>query len=325
MAGLFYAGAALSNDNDASESATTITYINGQIAVKLTDQQLKLAAIHSIALETTTLHQKIPAYGRVVDINPLFQHHAKLQALGVQITSAKHQQQLASIAEQRARQLTTEGIYSTYKSQQIHHKLLQHQAELKSLKLQKQNLLSVIRHQWGQVITEDLVNNQELIKHLFDSRHSLLLVTVPVDFAGSRALQTLTIDADTLHQTNLPIEYVSPSPLNTTVNGIGYFYIAHTTLPFNRRINTWLTIDHSGKQGVWIPDNAVVWLNNRPWVYVQLDDNLFQRRLMNSDYRQMQQWFVSNRFKTGERVVVTGPATLLSEEFRSQIPEEDDD
>lgn len=325
MTSLLHTGTILSDNNDEPETATTIKYINGQIAVNLTDQQLQLAAIRSIPLETTTLQQKIPASGQVVDINPLFQQHARLQTLGVQISSARHEVQVATTAYQRASKLAAEGIYSSYKIQQLKHGLLQQQSELKSLTLEKQNLLSVIRHQWGQVLADDLMNNQELVTHLINSQHSLLLVTVPDSFTGSKALQTMTIDTDNQHQADQQTEYVSPSPFNTTVNGTNYFYIVHASLPVNRRIKTWLTIEQTGTPGVWIPDTAIIWLNNRPWVYVQLDNNLFQRRMIDSEHKHNQQWFVSHGFNAGDRIVVTGAATLLSEELRSQIPEEDDD
>jgi hypothetical protein len=60
-------------------------------------------------------------------------------------------------------------------------------------------------------------------------------------------------------------------------------------------------------------------------VYVQLDDERFVRRALASYRENGDEWFVSGALDPGDRIVVTGAQMLLSEELRSQIPEERDD
>jgi len=73
------------------------------------------------------------------------------------------------------------------------------------------------------------------------------------------------------------------------------------------------------RQGVMVPDSAVVWLAGRPWVYVRRDSTHFERRTLRDSQRVAGGWFVSEDLSSGEEIVVHGAQLLLSEELRSQI------
>lgn len=61
-------------------------------------------------------------------------------------------------------------------------------------------------------------------------------------------------------------------------------------------------------RSVQAPESAVVWLDGKPWVYVEEASGRFVRRP-----------FGAQAIAPNERVVVTGAQMLLSQEFRSQI------
>jgi hypothetical protein len=72
--------------------------------------------------------------------------------------------------------------------------------------------------------------------------------------------------------------------------------------------------------GVVVPRSAVVRFAGRPWVYVQVSDTGFTRREVALEHATEQGWFVTSGVRPGDRIVVAGAQTLLSEEFKSQIP-----
>jgi hypothetical protein len=74
-----------------------------------------------------------------------------------------------------------------------------------------------------------------------------------------------------------------------------------------------------------VPASAAVWYSGGPWVYVQVGEELFARYIVPIDNEIAGGWVAQEVFKPGEALVVNGAQTLLSEEFRSQIPEEQDD
>lgn len=73
------------------------------------------------------------------------------------------------------------------------------------------------------------------------------------------------------------------------------------------------------RQGVLIPRSAIVWLDGGPFVYVQEEEDHFAREEVLNYIPVKGGWFVSEKFKQGERIVVSGAQMLLSTEFRDLI------
>lgn len=91
------------------------------------------------------------------------------------------------------------------------------------------------------------------------------------------------------------------------------------------RLSVWIVLSDDVETGVDVPLASVIWYGGQPWVYVQVADDLYQRRPVSS-YRETDfGWFITDTFKQDDRVVTRGGQLLLSEELRWQIPEEDDD
>jgi len=67
-----------------------------------------------------------------------------------------------------------------------------------------------------------------------------------------------------------------------------------------------------------IPRAAVVQQDGRTWVYIQTSDDRFERRPVSVDVPAGDGYAASRGFAAGDRVVVTGAQTLLSEEFKSR-------
>ena len=71
-------------------------------------------------------------------------------------------------------------------------------------------------------------------------------------------------------------------------------------------------------KGVLIPRAAIVQQDGRLWAYVQTKDDRFSRRAVPLDYPTDAGYLAAKGFAPGERIVITGAQTLLSEEFKSQ-------
>ncbi|MCB9853311.1 MAG: hypothetical protein H6819_09475 [Phycisphaerales bacterium] len=75
-------------------------------------------------------------------------------------------------------------------------------------------------------------------------------------------------------------------------------------------------------KGVIVPRGAVVRVGGAAYVYQQTGDGQFTRIQIDTDVPVEAGWFVSAGLSAGDRVVVVGAGTLLSEELRSQIEAE---
>ena len=91
------------------------------------------------------------------------------------------------------------------------------------------------------------------------------------------------------------------------------------------RLYVWLPNTGFTGEGVNIPAEAIVWYAGKPWAYIQIDDEHFSRRSLLNPIQASDSWLVKENFKVGERIVVSGAQTLLSEEFKYAIPDVDDD
>lgn len=74
-------------------------------------------------------------------------------------------------------------------------------------------------------------------------------------------------------------------------------------------------------QGVTIPRAAVVRYLGKAWVYIVGENNIYQRREVSLDHplSDGSGWFVNQGFKTGEQVVTTGAASMLSDEVNAMF------
>jgi len=71
--------------------------------------------------------------------------------------------------------------------------------------------------------------------------------------------------------------------------------------------------------GVIVPRSAVLRTEGAPWVYVQSADDQFTRKQIALDHPVENGWFVTNGIVAGDKVVVTGGQTLLSEELKNSF------
>ena len=67
-----------------------------------------------------------------------------------------------------------------------------------------------------------------------------------------------------------------------------------------------------------IPRSAIVQQDGRQWVYVQSKADRFTRRPVSTDRPVQAGYIVTRGFESGDKLVVTGAQTLLSEEFKSK-------
>jgi biotin carboxyl carrier protein len=84
-------------------------------------------------------------------------------------------------------------------------------------------------------------------------------------------------------------------------------------------VTAYLPVPGEPRKGVVIPSSAVVQFGGKQWAYVQLSDETFTRREVDTRYPTEGGWFMTSGFSPADRIVVTGAQVLLSEELKSQI------
>ena len=72
-----------------------------------------------------------------------------------------------------------------------------------------------------------------------------------------------------------------------------------------------------------MPEQGVVWWQGKAWVYQQTAPDRFVRRALSTETPVPSGFVVAKGFDPGEKIVLNGAQSLLSEEFRSLIQPED--
>jgi hypothetical protein len=87
-------------------------------------------------------------------------------------------------------------------------------------------------------------------------------------------------------------------------------------------VTGYLKIPGSPKQGLSVPNTALIRHEGEVFVYVQTSDDTFQREEVKLDTPLPNGWLISADLKPGQKIVITGAQQLLSEELKSRGGEE---
>ncbi|HAN56694.1 MAG TPA: multidrug transporter [Betaproteobacteria bacterium] len=279
--------------------------------------QMTLSGIEVQALPVTRFQPQTSAYASVLDPGPLLQLRGQLRSAQLQTDAARAQ---AAASEREYRRLTVlNGQDHTVSDKVTETARATRDADRAHLEAAQASLLAArdtARSRWGDVLTGwALATRSPQLDALNSGQQALLSVALPQGGATGSPPPTIHI--------NLPgtvgeitAHLISPSPLaDPVIQSPTYFYQApRGGLRTDMRIDALLPTGQS-VDGVVIPNSAVVWYANRPWVYVQSDDTHFTRREIAVDTPAPGGWFVA-QWHGGERVVVKGAALLFSQEFQ---------
>jgi hypothetical protein len=91
------------------------------------------------------------------------------------------------------------------------------------------------------------------------------------------------------------------------------------------RLYAWVPDPQDRIEGILLPRDAIVWFNGRPWVYVRRSETVFMKQPVGEHIVMAGGWLLPDMQVDELEVVTAGNQLLLSEEYRWQIPDEDDD
>ena len=210
-------------------------------------------------------------------------------------------------------------------------------AKIVATELQLNNLKRAIKLQWGETLA-NIVFSDQLAPHLANllSRKNVLVqVSLPPDSIAPSAGSVLKISP--LNTSSIiNATYLSPATQgDATGYGKTFYYSAPAEqLRIGMRVMAETDANNSKmSSGVVIPNQAIVWFGGKPWAYFKQGknkngDDQFARKPVTTDTEvgagSDSGWF--NQGLVDDSIVVTsGAQLLLSEEFKNQIKNENDD
>jgi hypothetical protein len=164
------------------------------------------------------------------------------------------------------------------------------------------------RERWGEGIAQGLSGGSPVCTPLAAGQSAVIEVTQPA--SDSQPLPP-TIWLERRQGASEPAQQISLAVnARPPVRAHSYYYLVRDPsddLTPGQTVTLRFPVEQK-QQSARVPESAVVWLDGKPWFYVQETSGRFVRRELGTQ-----------AVAPNERVVVTGAQMLLSQELRSQI------
>ena len=283
---------------------------SGEAVIKLDVETRQRVTIAVAPLVAATHGPEVKAFGSVLDPAPLLALHGELVAAEVALTNSTAQHQRTKALFEDDQNASRRALDATEAQQRTD--------AAKLLNAQQRWTLAT-----GDVAEKmNSTERDEFVTKLVNRKLGLLRVEVPpgeklISPTGGR----VTLQGDEDKSVVVRSVYSAPA-VDAQTRGQASLLVVEqpgTGLRPGAVVTAFLKLPGDEASGVILPSRAVVRAAGLAWAYVQTAENEFTRREVSIGAPMPDGWFVTQNFKSGEQVVVTGAQALLSEEFKSQI------
>jgi len=315
---------ALDEDNEGDEEQ------NHQFAlsVELTKAAQEMASIKSQTLMESFFTPEIRAMALVIPTQDLRLARSRCAEAALNLRLAQVNEQ--GISKELSRLKNLQQATGSVASKEVNYaqtNLLLAQAESALKQQQVNNCQAEVRQQWPQPIAEWVINGGEQFNLLMSREQTIIKVTLP-------PRQSLNQNVDTVRwqQTNQQNNVGQAQRLAAAITAdpvlkgeTWYFLNNSSSLQQGAQLQVWVPTEQGAFSAVLIPYQSVVWYAGQPWAYLRMDNQRFQRISLLNGHESVEGIYLQQGFHPGDAVVTSGAQTLLSEEFKWQIHDEDDD
>lgn len=302
------------------KAPTRVEVVNGENVVMLNEATRMSSGIALGRLKAISNRPQIRAYGIAIDLQELTDLRNAFENAKAQLSKAKAALEVAQKEYERVKPLYE-------KNQSVSQKVVQAaegtvRAEASNVQTAQAALntaqATALQH-WGSVIADWLARDAPEFEQLRLQKKLLIQVTLS---PGQALAAPETAFVQTADGRLMDAMFVSVGlRTDPKIQGRSFFYLLSAKdgnlLP-GMNVTALLPVGEPA-QGVVVPDSAVVWLQGKPWVYVQVKPDRFVRREVSTEGPVKGGWFQPKGFAADEVFVSSGPQALLSEEFRAQI------
>lgn len=322
---------AASNAHDeAIASSSHVATENGTATITLTPASQQQSGITTSTLKAASHQAAVSSFGMVTGIESLVELRtrylaARAEANVVRAAIANSQQEY-----QRMTQLNRDNHNVSDRAVAAAEAIWRaDEARLAAAETAAASLRDGIRQQWGDTLAGWATQTSagETLQRLLQYHEVLVQVTLPFDSATPNKDTTLLIAPAGAQGKAIPATFVSASPqTDATLQGQTFYYRAPAgNLRAGMRVTARLSAQGKATAGVIVPQTAVVWYANKAWIYRKQAADKFVRQQINTDIEAEDGWFNSTGVRPGEEVITNGAQLLLSEEFKYQIKNENED
>ena len=279
---------------------------NGETFLKLDHDAQEKVGLRTESLSAAPLPSEVKAWGRVLDATLLITQLAEVATARATLDASRKEHDRLKIlaAQENAPARVLEAAATALEKDSI-------AFDAASQKLQLA---------WGKEIT---ANGPVLARSLIAREAAL----VRVEVSAGEALKAMPTGARVAllaaEDQPLDAEFLSPAPgADPLTQGQGYLLLLKKNPPApGTAVTGWLKIPGEAQAGILAPRSALLRFAGSVFVYVQTDDEKFERREVRLLVPTPDGWFISGAVKAKDKVVTVGAQQLLSAEFKPKEAE----
>jgi hypothetical protein len=333
---VFYGKDEYDSYNQAQEEEVVtpnlVKQVKGATVVTLSKDGQKQSDIQTVSL-TSSQHQKtLNTLGNVISIDTLIELRTRYLNAKANANIAR-----ASLANSKQDYQRMQSLNRDDRNVSDHVMLAAQaafkadQAKVQAAETEANNLNDTMRQTWGETLANEASKEpaSASLQSLLQHKEVLLLITLPAD-SNVKAGETISVVPTGAQTKAINAKLVAASPqTDSTIQGRTYYFRAPAeNLRAGMRVSVEMKDSASNKasDGVAVPASAVVWYAGKPWVYKKQGEESFIRLPISTDNEINGGWFNrSEQLAAGDNLVVNGAQLLLSEEFKYQIKNENQD
>lgn len=321
-------------DNNTSKISQPLLVSNNEINfITLSAKIQKNSGIKTQVVQSSNYKKNLTNYATVLNIDILIEQKNRFNEIKNQINILTNELDKDKKNYERFKFLNDDNknvsdkalqeVRVTYENTKI--KLLATQELVSGI---KQN----IRAQWGETILSmiDKGIKKELFEFLLEDKARIVKVTLAENTSNEppKNISLALIDSP---DEKFLANYLAEAPtLDKSLKGKTFFYIVFSNkLRIDSKVIANLVMDNlpsNSDRYLAIPKEAVIWNAGQAWVYIKTDENKFVRKVIETDNESPNGWVIKEEeIKENDLIVINGAQLLLSEEFKYQIKNENDD
>ena len=318
------------DQGDEIETPSRVVSEQSAAIVSLTPQTQEQSGITTTLLQASTHQSTLSTSGAVINIDSLIELRtrylaAKAEASVVRASLGNSQQEY-----QRLLKLNQDNRNISDRAVQIAESAWKaDEAKTSAAETAANSVRDSMRQQWGEALTTEATQASPTaaMQRLLQYREVLLQISLPFDAATPKPGSKLLVTPVASSAKPVQAEFVSASPqTDSTIQGKTYYYRAAAgDLRSGMRVSVSIPDSTKSVSGVVVPGSAVVWYGGKAWVYRKQDAEHFTRQAISTDIAIGDGWLNVGVLKPEDAVVTSGAQLLLSEEFKYQIKNENED
>ncbi|HEX8949642.1 MAG TPA: hypothetical protein VF790_11805 [Dissulfurispiraceae bacterium] len=304
------------NEGDGGEGKNRAKPQPAGYTVTISEEAQETGGITTIALKPGLYRQQVTAYGEVLTPDGLGAAYRNYIAATSGVEKMKALRGASAQEYARLKVLNENGKnISDRVLQAAAAQLSADRAEETAALGALRSIRDTIRINWGPVVADWIFRDKPPLREIIEGKD--VLVRLAISPAASLKGIPGRVSIRPPAGGRVPARFVSRAPsAGPRIQGMSLIYIAAprsgALVP---GMNVTAQIPAPGTQsGFFIPVSAVVWLQDKAWVYVKKSNTGFSRVAVPASNPMDKGYFVPGVFSAGDQVVVKGAQALLSEE-----------